>query len=229
MRRLLAGPPSGASAPDDNVADLVAMVAANRAGEQLLREFVAGAGHARGGGHDGAAPARLRAKVAHEIGSPARRRARFEDRLDDGTPICVRLGVRGRADASGLRRHRSGLARQPQRAARGRRGGGDLRAALAGGRAHPAQRRLPGSGGDPHSAGLPARSTAGLGGGRRQRRDLTARRRRPARRARAGRGQPGHDEQRDVRQRPSSATTRRSAAAPGRDGTSTAPRASTRT
>jgi 5-oxoprolinase (ATP-hydrolysing) len=95
VRSLLAAGPYPARNPDDNVADLEAMVAANRAGERLLRELVAEQGLeavevTMGQLQDAAA-----GKVAREIGRLPDGEHVFEDALDDGTPIRVRLLVEG--------------------------------------------------------------------------------------------------------------------------------------
>ncbi|MCP5060781.1 MAG: 5-oxoprolinase [bacterium] len=95
VRRRLAEARYPARNPDDNLADLEAMVAANRAGDALLLRMVAEVGlepvlvtmdqlQAAAGG-----------KVAHEIGKLADGEHHFEDALDDGTPLCATLGVDG--------------------------------------------------------------------------------------------------------------------------------------
>jgi 5-oxoprolinase (ATP-hydrolysing) len=84
-----------ARTPDDNVADLEAMVAANCAGEALLHALVAeiGAGAAR------VTMAQLRdaaaTKVRREIGRLEPGVRRFADRLDDGTPVAVSIAIDG--------------------------------------------------------------------------------------------------------------------------------------
>jgi len=90
--------------PDDNLADLEAMAAANRCGEALLREMVA---------EQGLAAVRITmeqlqqaagAKVSREIAKLGDGERAFEDRLDDGAPLRVRLRVQGgrlRLDFSG--------------------------------------------------------------------------------------------------------------------------------
>jgi 5-oxoprolinase (ATP-hydrolysing) len=104
IRRLLGEARHPARNPDDNVADLEAMVAANRAGVHLLEDFV------REEGPEAVATTMRQLqqmaadKVALEIGRLADGEHRFEDQMDDGTPICVRLEVRGehmRIDFSG--------------------------------------------------------------------------------------------------------------------------------
>jgi 5-oxoprolinase (ATP-hydrolysing) len=95
VRARLAEGPWPARNPDDNVADLEAMVAANRAGEALLHGFVAeiGVGAAR------VTMAQLRAaasaKVRREIARLAPGVRRFTDCLDDGTPVAVSIAIEG--------------------------------------------------------------------------------------------------------------------------------------
>jgi 5-oxoprolinase (ATP-hydrolysing) len=92
--RLTSGPwPS--RRPDDNVADLAAMIAANRQGEQLLQAFAAqeGVGRVRTTMHQLQRTAA--AKVSAEIARFEDGEHRFEDRLDDGTPVCVTLRIDG--------------------------------------------------------------------------------------------------------------------------------------
>jgi 5-oxoprolinase (ATP-hydrolysing) len=95
VRAALAAGPHPARQPDDNVADLEAMVAANRAGERLLRELAA----AHGQGVVEVSMRQLQeaaaGKVAREIAKLPGGEHRFEDRLDDGTVIRVRLAVAG--------------------------------------------------------------------------------------------------------------------------------------
>ncbi len=104
LRARLAAGAWPARNPDDNVADLEAMVAANRAGEMLLHALVAeiGADTAR------VTMAQLRdtaaAKVGREIARLVPGTRRFVDRLDDGTPVAVSIaidGARMRVDFAG--------------------------------------------------------------------------------------------------------------------------------
>ncbi len=95
VRTLLTGARFPARTPDDNVAELEAMVAANRAGVGLLCELVAEHGL-------GVVAATMRqlqeasaGKVAREIGRLPDGVHRFEDALDDGTPLRVELRIRG--------------------------------------------------------------------------------------------------------------------------------------
>ncbi|MDP6540392.1 MAG: hydantoinase B/oxoprolinase family protein [Planctomycetota bacterium] len=95
LRRRLGEARYPARNPDDNVADLEAMVAANRSGEALLERMVEEAGleavQITMAQLQGAAAG----KVAREIGRLADGAHRFEDRMDDGTPLCVNLEVAG--------------------------------------------------------------------------------------------------------------------------------------
>ncbi len=95
LRRRLSEAPHPARSPGDNLADLEAMVAATRAGERLLREMVAEQGRAAVETTMAQLQAAAAAKVAREIGKLPDGEHRFEDRLDDGTPVCVTLGVDG--------------------------------------------------------------------------------------------------------------------------------------
>jgi 5-oxoprolinase (ATP-hydrolysing) len=95
VRARLTGARYPARRPDDNVADLVAMVAANRAGERLLHEFVAEQGSKVISRTMEQLQQASAAKVSREIQALPDGEHAFEDRLDDGTPICVRLSVRG--------------------------------------------------------------------------------------------------------------------------------------
>ncbi len=97
VRALLTGATYPARRPDDNLADLVAMVAANRAGERLLREFVSEQGLRVVEVTMRQLQAAAAGKVAHEIAKLPDGEHAFEDFLDDGTPICVRLRVAGEA------------------------------------------------------------------------------------------------------------------------------------
>jgi 5-oxoprolinase (ATP-hydrolysing) len=79
--------------PDDNVSDLEAMVAANRAGAGGLMQLVEEVGlevvHVTMRQLQEAAAT----KVARELARLPEGDHRFEDQLDDGTPICVRLSI----------------------------------------------------------------------------------------------------------------------------------------
>jgi len=93
IRRVLGSGAYPARRPDDNVADLEAMVAANRAGATLLSSLVDEAGedvvHVTMQQLQRAAAS----KVARELARFEPGDHRFDDALDDGTPICVRLQI----------------------------------------------------------------------------------------------------------------------------------------
>ena len=128
---------------------------------------------------------------------------------------------RRRAADARLRRQRRPARRQPQLPARRHALGLLLRRARADRPRHPAERRrLPPDRGA-RARGLAAQRAPARRRGGRQRRDLLARRRPRARRVRP-RARPGHDEQPHARQRATSPTTRRSAAARARARTPTA-------
>ena len=95
VRRLLTQARHPARNPDDNVADFEAMVAANRAGERLLREMVDEQGLAAVAITMGQLQQGAAAKVSREIARLGDGDHVFQDRLDDSTPIRVRLQVRG--------------------------------------------------------------------------------------------------------------------------------------
>jgi 5-oxoprolinase (ATP-hydrolysing) len=95
VRAALTGARWPARNPDDNVADLEAMVAANRAGARLLAELVAEQGLAAVEATMGELQAAAGAKVAREIARLGECEHAFADALDDGTPVEVRLTVHG--------------------------------------------------------------------------------------------------------------------------------------
>ena len=81
--------------PEDNLADLEAMVAANRVGQRLLHELVAEQGETLVRARMRQLQATAAAKVAREIGRLPDGRHHFADALDDGTPVAVTLDVSG--------------------------------------------------------------------------------------------------------------------------------------
>ena len=81
--------------PEDNLADLEAMVAANRCGEALLREMVAEQGLAAVRVTMDQLQQAAGAKVSREIAKLGDGERAFEDRLDDGAALRVRLRVQG--------------------------------------------------------------------------------------------------------------------------------------
>jgi 5-oxoprolinase (ATP-hydrolysing) len=95
LRAALLGARWPARNPDDNVADLEAMLAANRAGDVQLRALVAEQGIARVELTMAELQAAAAAQVAREIARLGDGERVFADALDDGTPVCVRLLVRG--------------------------------------------------------------------------------------------------------------------------------------
>ncbi len=95
LRALLEGARYPARSPDDNLADFEAMVAANRAGDALLRGWAAEQGAEAVAGAMRALQRAAAALVAREIAKLPDGDHRFEDRLDDGTPIRVRVRIEG--------------------------------------------------------------------------------------------------------------------------------------
>ncbi|MBK7947318.1 MAG: hydantoinase B/oxoprolinase family protein [Deltaproteobacteria bacterium] len=93
LRALLGSGPHPARRPDDNVADLEAMIAANRAGAARLAELVAEEGEAVVHATMGELQAAAAEMVARELAKLAPGRHAFEDALDDGTPIRVALDI----------------------------------------------------------------------------------------------------------------------------------------
>jgi len=95
IRAALTGARWPARNPDDNVADLEAMVAANRAGEALLAGLVAEQGLDAVARSMAELQSAAAGKVGREIARLGAGEHAFADRLDDGTPVCVRLTVAG--------------------------------------------------------------------------------------------------------------------------------------
>jgi 5-oxoprolinase (ATP-hydrolysing) len=95
VRSLLDGASYPARDPDDNVAELEAMVAANRTGVGLLCQLVAEHGEAVVATSMRQLQAAAAAKVAREIGRLPDGVHRYEDRMDDGTPVCATLEISG--------------------------------------------------------------------------------------------------------------------------------------
>jgi 5-oxoprolinase (ATP-hydrolysing) len=95
VRALLTSARYPARAPQDNLAELEAMLAANRAGVRLLEAL------AREHGADAVArtmadiQAAAAGKVRREIAKLPDGVHRFADRLDDGTPVCAALHIDG--------------------------------------------------------------------------------------------------------------------------------------
>jgi 5-oxoprolinase (ATP-hydrolysing) len=95
VRAALTGARYPARNPDDNVADLEAMVAANRAGVTLLRDLVREHGLAVVDTSMRQLQEAAAGKVAREIARLPDGVRCFEDRMDDGTPVCARLTIDG--------------------------------------------------------------------------------------------------------------------------------------
>jgi 5-oxoprolinase (ATP-hydrolysing) len=104
VRAQLGAGPWPARAPDDNVADLEAMVAANRTGVALLEALCAEQGAEGVAATMRALQKAAAGKVAVEIAKLPRGDHAFADAMDDGTPlvVCVRVdGARMEIDFSG--------------------------------------------------------------------------------------------------------------------------------
>ncbi len=93
IREILASGPHPARRPDDNVADLEAMVAANRAGVALLGALVDEVGEEVVQVTMAQLQRAAAQKVARELARLPAGEHRFEDALDDGTPIAVCLRI----------------------------------------------------------------------------------------------------------------------------------------
>ena len=100
IRRVLGTGLHPARRPDDNVADLEAMIAANRAGAALLEGLVGESG-------EEVVQVTMRQlqeaaglKVARALARFPSGEHRFEDALDDGTRICVRLRIEANRSSS---------------------------------------------------------------------------------------------------------------------------------
>ncbi|MGH7337557.1 MAG: hydantoinase B/oxoprolinase family protein, partial [Myxococcota bacterium] len=95
LRSLLTGARYPARRPDDNVAELTAMIAANRAGARLLESWVAEQGIAPIAATMRQLQIAAAGKVRREIARLPDGEHRFADRMDDGTPVVVQLTVAG--------------------------------------------------------------------------------------------------------------------------------------
>jgi 5-oxoprolinase (ATP-hydrolysing) len=95
VRAELTGARYPARSPDDNVAELEAMLAANRAGAALLRELASEHGEERVRATMHQLQRAAAGKVAREIERLPDGRHRFADRMDDGTPVCVEIVIAG--------------------------------------------------------------------------------------------------------------------------------------
>ena len=177
------------------------MIAANRAGARLLESWVAEQGIAPIAATMRQLQIAAAGKVRREIARLPDGEHRFADRMDDGTPVAVRLVVAGdrmAIDFAGTGAAVPGNLNAPRAV---------VQAAVIYVLRSLVAERIPLNGGclepvdDRDPARLAARSAARVRGGRRQRRDLAARGGRAARRDRPRRREPGHDEQRRVRRR----------------------------
>ena len=95
VRAALTGARHPARSPDDNVAELEAMVAANRAGAGLLERWVGEQGLESIAVTMRQLQEAAAGKVRREIAKLPDGEHAFADRLDDGTPLAVRLVVAG--------------------------------------------------------------------------------------------------------------------------------------
>jgi 5-oxoprolinase (ATP-hydrolysing) len=95
VRDLLSSARYPARSPDDNVAEMEAMVAANRCGLALLEALVAERGRSVVETAMEQIQRAAAKKVAREIGRLSDGVHAFADSLDDGTPVCVTLTIDG--------------------------------------------------------------------------------------------------------------------------------------
>jgi 5-oxoprolinase (ATP-hydrolysing) len=95
VRALLLFGPHPARDPDTNIADLQAQIAANQTGAHLLGQLMNRYGKDTVLAYMGHVQDNAAAQVAAEIARIDDGDHIFEDALDDGTRLCVTLGVRG--------------------------------------------------------------------------------------------------------------------------------------
>ena len=95
LRALLEAGPHPARSPEDNLAEFEAMVAANRAGTELLQGLVREQGVRAVAVTMAQLQQAAAGKVRREIARLADGSHAFQDRMDDGTPVCVTLEVSG--------------------------------------------------------------------------------------------------------------------------------------
>jgi 5-oxoprolinase (ATP-hydrolysing) len=103
--------------PRANVADVEAQIAANRTGARLLLELVAQAGAPFLLAYMGHLRTAAAGKVRQLLATFGQRSVRFEDALDDGSPVCVELTVRdqcARFDFSGTASEHPGNLNAPR-------------------------------------------------------------------------------------------------------------------
>jgi 5-oxoprolinase (ATP-hydrolysing) len=94
VRRVLSEARYPARRPDDNVADLAAQIAANRTGARLLEEAMGRLGRDTVLAYMGHAQANAAAEVEAALRGLGDGVHRFEDAMDDGTPLSVTLTIR---------------------------------------------------------------------------------------------------------------------------------------
>jgi 5-oxoprolinase (ATP-hydrolysing) len=95
LRTLLTGGPYPTRAVEDNLADLRAQVAANHRGATLLRALAAAHGVETIARHMGALQQRAERRIREALGRLRQGRYEAEERLDDGSPLRVRIEIRG--------------------------------------------------------------------------------------------------------------------------------------
>jgi 5-oxoprolinase (ATP-hydrolysing) len=95
MRGVLAGGPHPSRNVDDNLADLAAAVAANHRGAELLRGLAREHGPAAVAEYMDALKRRAEAGIRDALRRIPDGSYRAEERLDDGSPLCVRIDVEG--------------------------------------------------------------------------------------------------------------------------------------
>ncbi|HST60636.1 MAG TPA: hydantoinase B/oxoprolinase family protein, partial [Longimicrobium sp.] len=95
MRDVLAGGPHPSRTIDDNLADLAAAVAANHRGAEMLRALAREHGPDAVAGYMDALKRRAEAGIREALRGIPDGSYRAEERLDDGSPLCVRIDVDG--------------------------------------------------------------------------------------------------------------------------------------
>jgi len=90
----LAGAPHPARRIPENLADLEAQLAANRRGAELLRQLIVDEGAGRVAAYMGHVQAQAAAAVRRVLRRLPPGRHRFEDAMDDGTPVVATVDVR---------------------------------------------------------------------------------------------------------------------------------------
>ncbi|HEX2077273.1 MAG TPA: hydantoinase B/oxoprolinase family protein [Longimicrobium sp.] len=95
IRGVLAGGPHPSRSIEDNLADLAAAVAANHRGAELLRALAREHGRGAVAGYMDALKARAEAGIRQVLGRIPDGTYQAEERLDDGSPLRVRIEIRG--------------------------------------------------------------------------------------------------------------------------------------